>query len=121
MNEQQQWYVTIAGNAVGPVSTDLVLRGIKHKKIATEAYVCVVGASEWQALTDVPEFHGALRENGLLPPANCAEPNGNLSASDSRWSAPMASGEVLRSVGEDDEAETTSQFHSTRTFEHAYG
>ncbi len=67
MNEQQQWYVTIAGNAVGPVSTDLVLRGIKHKKIATEAYVCVVGADEWQALTDVPEFHGALKEHGLLP------------------------------------------------------
>ena len=67
MNEPQQWYVTIAGNAVGPVSTDLVLRGIKHRKIATEAYVCVVGAQEWQALADVPEFHGALKENGLLP------------------------------------------------------
>jgi hypothetical protein len=67
MDEQQQWYVTIAGNAVGPVSTDLVLRGIKHRKIATEAYVCVVGADQWQALTDVPEFHGALREHGLLP------------------------------------------------------
>ena len=66
MNEQNQWYVTIEGNAVGPVSTDLVVRGIKHKKIATNAYVCVVGASEWQSLVDVAEFHAALSEGGLL-------------------------------------------------------
>lgn len=65
MNEQNQWYVTIEGNAVGPVSTDLVVRGIKHKKIATNAYVCVVGASEWQLLTDVEEFYAALCEDGL--------------------------------------------------------
>jgi hypothetical protein len=119
MNEQVQWYVTIAGNAVGPVSTDLVLRGIKHKKIATEAYVCVVGASEWQALTDVPEFHGALRENGLLPSADGIEnhpANNNESASPqgARWSAPMASGEVLRNVEEDEETDTTAQLPSSR-------
>jgi hypothetical protein len=118
MNEQVQWYVTIAGNAVGPVSTDLVLRGIKHKKIATEAYVCVVGASEWQALTDVPEFHGALRENGLLPSdgieSHPANNNESSSQQGARWSAPMASGEVLRNVEEEEETETTSQFPTSR-------
>lgn len=63
MDEQQQWYVSVAGNAVGPVSTDLVLRGIKHNKIAAEAFVCVVGATEWQPLNEVPEFRGALAEH----------------------------------------------------------
>lgn len=67
MDEQQQWYVTVAGNAVGPVSTDLVLRGIKHNKIAPEAFVCVVGATEWQPLNEVPEFRGALAEQAQHP------------------------------------------------------
>ena len=66
MNAHNQWYVTIEGNAVGPVSTDLVVRGIKHKKIANNAYVCVVGATEWQLLADVQEFNAAMREGGLL-------------------------------------------------------
>ena len=122
MNEQQQWYVTIAGNAVGPVSTDLVLRGIKHKKIATEAYVCVVGASEWQALADVPEFHGALKENGLLPTAasNATQPiNGSDATSTSIATAQAVSlqgqtADALWSVENDDESEATAQFPSSR-------
>jgi hypothetical protein len=107
MNEQQQWYVTIAGSAVGPVSTDLVLRGIKHKKIATEAYVCVVGASEWQALTDVPEFHGAL-----------------ASVTAAQTSSPLEqTAAALTSVEDDDESETTAQFPSSRLtdFKHQQG
>jgi len=128
MNEQQQWYVTIAGSAVGPVSTDLVLRGIKHRKIATEAYVCVVGASEWQALVDVPEFHGALKENGLLPAAasNAQQPtNGSDSTLASITAAQAAElhgqgAEAHASVEDDDESETTAQFPSSRfsDFEH---
>jgi len=122
MNEQQQWYVTIAGSAVGPVSTDLVLRGIKHRKIATEAYVCVVGASEWQALTDVPEFHGALKENGLLPTAasNAPQPTNasgsNLASIAAAQAAELhgQTAETLSSVGDDDESETTAQFPSSR-------
>jgi len=72
MNAHNQWYVTIEGNAVGPVSTDLVVRGIKHKKIATNAYVCVVGATEWQLLADVQEFNAAMCEGGLLEPRRLA-------------------------------------------------
>ncbi len=113
MDEQQQWYVTIAGNAVGPVSTDLVLRGIKHKKIATGAYVCVVGASEWLALTDVPEFHGALKENGLLPASVAEDQPVDSGASGSSAPSP--------SIEEDDEFETTSQFSSRELMESAAG
>jgi hypothetical protein len=108
MDEQQQWYVTIAGNAVGPVSTDLVLRGIKHKKIATEAYVCVVGASEWQALADVPEFHGALEENGLLPLTADTNQPGDRALSELPGSGAHALDAL--SGAEEDEFETTAQF-----------
>lgn len=83
---------------MGPVSTDLVLRGIKHKKIATEAYVCVVGASEWQALTDVPEFHGALAS---VAAAQTSSLHGQTA-------------EALSNVEDDDESETTAQFPSSR-------
>ena len=140
MDEQQQWYVTIAGNAVGPVSTDLVLRGIKHKKIATEAYVCVVGADRWQALTDVPEFHGALREHGLLPEVSNLDAQPELSlaeiaaaqANASQPESPQArqsdamqlvrdgierllaphqeSADALKNVDEDDESDATAPF-----------
>ena len=139
MDEQQQWYVTIAGNAVGPVSTDLVLRGIKHRKIATEAYVCVVGADRWQALTEVPEFHGALREHGLLPevPKEDVEPQvgGELTLADiaaaqagnadpaqpdamqavrqgiERLLSPHpVTAEALKNVDEDDESDATAPF-----------
>jgi hypothetical protein len=147
MDEQQQWYVTIAGNAVGPVSTDLVLRGIKHKKIATEAYVCVVGADQWQALTDVPEFHGALREHGLLPEVSSLDVQPELSlaaiaaaqADASQPGSPEAaqsdamqlvragierllapqqeSADTLRDADEDDESDATAPFSNRPSME----
>jgi len=118
MNEQQQWYVTIAGNAVGPVSTDLVLRGIKHKKIATEAYVCVVGASEWQALTDVPEFHGALAEHGLLPPTFID--HSHTSGSE-QLAARTSNPGGVNTEQHDDDSEATGQFSSREPFRSARG
>ena len=120
MNEQNQWYVTIEGNAVGPVSTDLVIRGIKHKKIATNAYVCVVGASEWQLLADVAEFYQALAEGGLLddvvPPRNghTIDLQGiSAGAAD----AQAASAASLEDADDDSELETTASLPSQRTGE----
>ncbi len=122
MNEQHQWYVTIEGNAVGPVSTDLVIRGIKHKKIATNAYVCVVGASEWQLLADVAEFYQALAEGGLLddvaPPRNghCIDLQG---ISTGEPDAHAASAATLGDADDDSELETTASLPSQRTHESA--
>lgn len=115
MNEQNQWYVTIEGNAVGPVSTDLVIRGIKHKKIATNAYVCVVGASEWQMLVDVAEFYQALAEGGLLdvaPPRNGHSHDlQGLSGTDANQVEESSS---TLGDADDSESETTASFPSQR-------
>jgi hypothetical protein len=119
MDEQNQWYVTIEGNAVGPVSTDLVIRGIKHKKIATNAYVCVVGASEWQSLADVAEFYDALSEGGLLDAAWPRNGRGlDLAASPADPLEAQASSEPALSDAEDEsESETTASFPSQRAHE----
>ncbi len=123
MNEQNQWYVTIEGNAVGPVSTDLVVRGIKHKKIATNAYVCVVGASEWQSLVDVAEFHAALSEGGLLDVA--APRNGHPvdedilenSVSSKPTDTLVETQQLLKDADDGEESDTTASFSSKRSQE----
>ena len=117
MNEQNQWYVTIDGNAVGPVSTDLVVRGIKHKKIATNAYVCVVGASEWQLLADVAEFHTALRESGML---EAAPPKNGYHHDDVQGQPLLAQAlsveqPQLDEAGDADDSEATASFASQRS------
>ncbi len=116
MNDQNQWYVTIEGNAVGPVSTDLVIRGIKHRRIATNAYVCVVGASEWQSLTDVAEFYQALAEGGQLDVA--VPPNGHHydwhGYSSPEAAAPDAASSALGNADDDSELETTAAYTSQR-------
>jgi hypothetical protein len=123
MNEQNQWYVTIEGNAVGPVSTDLVVRGIKHKKIATNAYVCVVGASEWQSLIDVAEFHAALSEGGLL---DAAAPRNGHPVDDDTLENSVASKPAdtlvetqppLKDADDGEESDTTASFSSRRPLE----
>lgn len=120
MNQQNQWYVTIEGNAVGPVSTDLVVRGIKHKKIATNAFVCVVGASEWQSLTDIAEFHEALLDGD---PVKVVPPHNGQAQALKGLELPSESTPVDRSVSgrlpikdadDSDELETTASFSSRR-------
>jgi hypothetical protein len=120
MNQQNQWYVTIEGNAVGPVSTDLVVRGIKHKKIATTAFVCIVGASEWQSLTDIAEFHDALSDGDpskIAPPRNGHQQplNGVALPSVSTPEDRIVAGRLpLKDADDDDESETTASFSSRR-------
>jgi hypothetical protein len=123
MNEQNQWYVTIEGNAVGPVSTDLVVRGIKHKKIATNAFVCVVGASEWQSLADVAEFHAALSEGGLLDAAvpRNGHPVDDDTLENSVSSKPadtlVETPPLLKDADDGEESDTTASFSSKRSLE----
>ena len=121
MNEQSQWYVTVEGNAVGPVSTDLVIRGIRHKKIATNAYVCIVGASEWQSLTDVAEFYEALAEGGLLDGAHPRnghhhDAQGIGLAVATKRADPTESSWPLNDATDDD-SETTASYSSQRPSE----
>ncbi len=58
----REWYVSVGvGDPVGPVSTELVARGIVAGKVPRSAYVARVGDSMWQDVLDVPEIIQAIR------------------------------------------------------------
>jgi hypothetical protein len=53
------WWVRQGGSApIGPVSTELVIRGIDAGKVSNEAEVCPVGGREWLPIDMVSEFIG---------------------------------------------------------------
>lgn len=62
-----EWYVHAPGAdaPIGPLSTDLIVRGIQAGKVPPGATVCAAGSSEWYPLTRVPEFGAAVI--GLAP------------------------------------------------------
>jgi hypothetical protein len=56
-----QWWVTQSGkDPVGPVSTDLVVRGIIAGRVPLDSFVCEVGGPAWKALRDVRAFAVAV-------------------------------------------------------------
>ncbi|HVY49272.1 MAG TPA: hypothetical protein VHB21_25450 [Minicystis sp.] len=68
MNDWNQWYVSVGDTTVGPVSTDLVVRGIEHRKIPVEALVCAVGGTTWMSLGTIAAFHAAVIRSYPPPP-----------------------------------------------------
>ena len=56
-----EWWVT-KGNQVpvGPVSTELVLRGIGAGKVPKDALVCEVGGSRWRGIGETAPFSAAF-------------------------------------------------------------
>jgi hypothetical protein len=64
--EIREWYVcTRGGDPVGPVSTDLIARGIIAGKVPRSALVARVGDSVWQRALRVPEITTALEVAAL--------------------------------------------------------
>jgi hypothetical protein len=62
------WWVTQAGREpVGPVSTDLVVRGIAAGRVPDDALVCQVGGTKWLRLLDVAEFARELERRQKGP------------------------------------------------------
>jgi hypothetical protein len=59
-----EWHVRQAGSRpIGPVSTELVIRGIEAGKVALDAEVCRVGSRDWMPIDMVDEFaHVAVDE-----------------------------------------------------------
>jgi len=63
------WFVyQAAGNPVGPVSTDLLARGILAGKVPRESHVAAMGDSRWFPALAVPEITDALRKIESQPP-----------------------------------------------------
>jgi hypothetical protein len=59
-----RWWVTQRGREpVGPVETELVVRGIAAEKVPGDALVCPVGGKSWQPLDAVPRFAQALAQH----------------------------------------------------------
>src|SRR5436190_19763157 len=55
------WYVcVVGGEPVGPVSTELLVRGIESGKVPHDALVCQMGETEWHELFSVPSLAAAL-------------------------------------------------------------
>jgi hypothetical protein len=73
MSASEQWYVAVDDASVGPVSTELVARGIVHRRVPLEALVCRVGTSTWESLADVQAFHAAVVESYPPPPPGSEE------------------------------------------------
>jgi eukaryotic-like serine/threonine-protein kinase len=56
-----EWFVCVPGGAtVGPVSTSLLILGIRSGKVPDDALVCQPGDDLWRSVFDVPELVEAL-------------------------------------------------------------
>src|SRR5258707_1190292 len=72
------WYVIAEdGEPVGPVETELVVRGISAGKIPLGSKVCAVSETTWMSLSAVPEFAAAIRAVAPPPPPP-TQPNAAL-------------------------------------------
>jgi hypothetical protein len=57
----KDWYVFQAdGNHIGPISTDLLARGVIAGKVQREAHVGARGDTQWYPLLSVPEIQQAI-------------------------------------------------------------
>lgn len=55
------WWVTKTDrNPLGPVSTELLLRGIGAGKVPEDALVCEVGGTSWKPIQQIEVFAAAL-------------------------------------------------------------
>lgn len=58
--QQREWYVRRASGAtVGPVSTELVIKGMRAGKVAPGDWVCPVGEAQFRLVSAEPTFAGA--------------------------------------------------------------
>lgn len=58
-----EWWVAKGGGTpVGPVSTELLLRGIGAGKVPKDALVCEVGGSSWRSIGETAPFSLAIKE-----------------------------------------------------------
>src|SRR5579863_4271059 len=56
-----EWFVCVPGGAtVGPVSTSLLILGIRSGKVPDDALVCRKGESTWRGVFEVAAFAAAL-------------------------------------------------------------
>ncbi|HEX4476100.1 MAG TPA: GYF domain-containing protein [Polyangiaceae bacterium] len=52
----QWWVIRRNRDPVGPVSTDLVLQGIRAGRLPSDALVCELGGAKWRPITEIQSF-----------------------------------------------------------------
>ncbi len=76
------WFIHQAGgNHIGPVSSELIVRGVQAGKVPADAYVAAQSGGGWVPLSSVPELAAAIAGPTLpidpprtIPPAPAAKP-----------------------------------------------
>ena len=69
------WYVQNHGSdVIGPVTTELLVEGIKKGRVPISSKVCPVGGTSWHPLAEQPEFADAIRHFAPPPPPSSATP-----------------------------------------------
>ena len=57
------WWLTQMGRIpIGPVSTELLLKGIRAGEVPNDVLVCEVGGRQWRKVTDIAPFGTAFAE-----------------------------------------------------------
>jgi hypothetical protein len=54
--QEKHWYLAVGDRSIGPLTTELVAKGIQSGKVPLTAWICQVGASSWSALSSFGEF-----------------------------------------------------------------
>jgi hypothetical protein len=73
MMSANPWYVAVGETTAGPAPTELVVKGIEHRKVPPEAMVCEAGARSWVPLSSVAAFHAAVVRSYPPPPPDSEE------------------------------------------------
>lgn len=68
-DQGKQWYLAVGERSIGPLTTELVVRGIRSGKVPTTAWACQVGATQWSAISSFNEFQSAMEREQDLEPA----------------------------------------------------
>jgi len=103
--DSTQWYVAVDGKAVGPVSTDLLIRGLEQGKVPVDALVCAAGEAEWQDVTRVPPFSYELFGAERPEPAPESRTSVDPFAAARAVAPEIAQANVSRDIDYDDRAD----------------
>lgn len=58
--QSKHWYLAVGDRSIGPLTTELVARGIESGKVPLTAWICQVGANAWSALSSFGEFQDVV-------------------------------------------------------------
>ena len=63
MSDSQQWYMSIGGHQVGPISAQEIISQIRNGSIQPATFLFTPGMSAWIAANKVEFFRGYFGEN----------------------------------------------------------